>query len=91
MVSDDESSCSSESSDDDLVVSSAMNSTFPVEGGGRRQRSRQNEGATLGGPRHSKKLRRGRNPRPLYLLTGLTLGSSYLAKKPRTHALVAHS
>jgi hypothetical protein len=92
MVSDDESSCSSESSDDDSVVSAAVNDPFIVEVGRRRQRSRPNEGVTLDGPRRSERLRRGRNrrnPRPLYPLTGLTLYSSHLSKKPRTHALVA--
>ena len=88
MVSDDESSCSSESSDDDLVVSAAVHDPFIVEVGRHRQQSRPNEGATLDGPRRSKRLRRERNPRPLYPLTGLTLGPSHLAKKPRTHALV---
>jgi hypothetical protein len=89
MVSDDESSCSSESSDDDSVVSAAVNDPFIVEVSRHRQRSRPNEGATLDGPRRSKRLRRGRNPPPLYPLTGLMLYSSYLSKKPRTHALVA--
>ena len=89
MVSDDESSCSSESSDDVSVVSAAVNDPFIVEVGHRCQRSRPNEGVTLDGPRRSKRLRRGRNPRPLYPLTGLTLYSSHLSKKPRTHALVA--
>jgi len=88
MVSDDESSCSSESSDDDLVVSAAANDPFIVEVGRFCQRSRPNEGVTLDGPCQSKRLRRGRNPRPLYPLTGLTFGPSHLAKKPRTHALV---
>jgi len=88
MVSDDESSCSSESSEDDLVVSAAANDPFIVEVGRRRQRSRPNEGVTLYGPRRSKRLRRGNNPRSLYPLTGLTFGPSHLAKKPRTHALV---
>ena len=77
MVSDDESSCSSESSNDDLVVSAAVNDPFIVEVGRRRHRSRPNEGAALDGPRRSKRLRRGRNPRPLYPLTGLTLYSSH--------------
>ena len=88
MVSNDESSCSSESSDDDLVVSAAVHDPFIVEVGRRHQQSRPNEGATLDGQRQSKRLRQGRNPRPLYPLTGLTLGPSHLAKKPRNHALV---
>jgi hypothetical protein len=57
MVSDDESSCSSESSDDDAVVLAAVNDPFIVEVGCRCQRSRPNEGATLDGPRQSKRLR----------------------------------
>ncbi len=65
MVSDAESSCSSESSVDDSVVSAAVNDPFIVEVGRRHQRSRPTEGATLDGPRRSKRLRRGRNPRPL--------------------------
>ncbi len=83
MVSDDESSCSSESSDDDSVVSAAVNDPSIVEVGRRPQRSRPNEGATLDGPRRSKRLRRGRNPRPVYPLTGLTLYSSHLSKNGR--------
>jgi hypothetical protein len=89
VISDDESSCSSESSDDDSVDSTVAANPYPVEAGRRRQRSRPNEGASLGGPRRSKRLRRGRNQRPLYPLTGLALDSSHLPKIPRTHALVA--
>ena len=89
VILDDESSCSSESSDDDLVVSAVETNPFPVEVGHRHQRSQPNEGASLGGPCRSKRLRQGRNPRPLYPITGLALGSSHLTKIPRTHALVA--
>jgi hypothetical protein len=89
MVSDDESSCSSVPSDDDSVGSAAATNPFPVETGRPHQRSWPNEGASLGGPRRSKRLRRGRNPRRLYPLTGLALDSSHLAKIPCTHALVA--
>ncbi len=89
MVLDDELSCSSVTSDDDSVGSAAATHPFPVETGHPRQRSQANEGASLGGPCRSKRLRRGRNPRPLYPLTGLALNSFHLAKIPHTHALVA--
>ena len=48
---------SSESSDDDLFVSAAVNDPFIVEVGRRCQQSRPNEGATLDGPRQSRRLR----------------------------------
>ncbi len=89
MILDDESSCSFESSDNDSVDSAAPTNPFSFEAGRRHQRSRPDEGARLGGPCRSKRLRRGRNPHPLSPLTGLTLGLSPLAKRPRTHDLVA--
>jgi hypothetical protein len=65
-----------------------MNNPVPVEVGCRRQCTRSTEGAAFGGQRRSTRLRRGRNPHPVYPLTGVALGPSHLAKQPCTHALV---
>jgi hypothetical protein len=52
------------------------------------QHPRRNEGALLRGQRRSTRLRQGRNPIPLYPLTGMVLSPSHLTKKPCTHALM---
>ena len=88
VVLDDESSCSSESSDDDTIASVPMHNLVPDEVGCYRQCTRPTEGAAFGGQCQSTRLRQGRNPHPVYPLTGLALGLSHLAKKPHTHVLV---
>jgi hypothetical protein len=88
-VSDDDCSTSSDSSDDDSIVSAAVNDPFIADVEHRCQRPRPNKGATLGDPCRSKRLRHGRNPRPLYPLTGMVLRPSLLNKRPCTHALTA--
>ncbi len=88
VVSNKDSSESSDSHDDDSFVSAAANNSFIAKVQHRQQRPRQDEGATLGGQHQSKRLMRGRNPRPLCPLTGIVLKPSLLTKKPRTHALI---
>ena len=89
VVSDDNCSMSSESSDNDSIVLAAANDPFIVDVEHCCQRPWANEGATLEGPCRSKRLRQGRNPRPLYPLTGMVLRLSLLNKRPCTHALTA--
>ena len=88
VVLDDDYSLSS--SDESTVVSDSDNTPVTVDVGPHCHRARQNEGATLGGPCRSKRLRQERNALPTYPLTGLTLGVSQLLKIPCMHALVSH-
>ena len=88
VVSNNNSSESSDSHDNDSIVSAAAKDPFIAEVQRHCQRPRQDEGAMLGGQRRSKRLRQGRNLRPLYPLTGMVLKSSLLTKKPHTHALI---
>jgi hypothetical protein len=78
VVSNDNSSESSNSSYKDSLVYAAPNDPFIAEVQCRYQRLRQDEGFLLGGQCQSKRLRQGRNPRPLYPLTGKVLRLSLL-------------
>jgi hypothetical protein len=89
VVSDDDCSTSSDSSDNNSIILAAANDPFIADVKRHCQRPWANEGATLEGPCRSKRLRRGRNPRPLYPLTGIVLRPSLLNKRPGTHALTA--
>ncbi len=86
-MSDDDCSKSSDSSDNDSIILAAASDPFIADVKRRRQRPWANEGATLEGPCRSKRFRQGRNPRPLYPLTGMVLRPSLLNKRPCTHAL----
>lgn len=82
IVPDDDSSDSSNSSDNGSIVSAAANDPFIAEVQHCHQRPMQNEGATLVGQRHSKRLGRCRNPRPLYSLTELALNLLFFQRNP---------